>query len=182
MPRYIAFLRGINLGKRRPPMSRLKALFEDLGFAHVSTFIASGNVIFQTKAGTAAKLEQKIERHLERSLGYDVDTFVRSDANLAKILKLDPFPKLSKDEANVHVAFLKEPLSRDLTKKFVACSTNDDAFAVVGREYYWLRRGRMSDSTIWNSPELKALKIPAGTMRNMTSVRKLAQKYGIEKA
>jgi uncharacterized protein (DUF1697 family) len=163
-------------------MSRLKALFEDLGFANVSTFIASGNVIFQTKTATAAKLEQKIERHLERSLGYDVDTFVRSDIDLAKILALNPFPKLSKDDANVHVTFLKKPLSRDLSKKFVACGTNDDAFSVVGREYYWLRRGRMSDSTIWDSPALKALKVPDGTMRNMTSVRKLAEKYGIENA
>ena len=49
MPRYVAFLRGINLGKRRPPMSELKRLFEELGFTNVATFIASGNVLFETK-------------------------------------------------------------------------------------------------------------------------------------
>jgi uncharacterized protein (DUF1697 family) len=45
LQRYIAFLRGINLGKRRLPMSQLKALFEELGFREVETFIASGNVV-----------------------------------------------------------------------------------------------------------------------------------------
>lgn len=163
-------------------MSRLKALFEELGFANVATFIASGNVIFETKVSDTGKLEQRIEQHLKSSLGYGVDTFVRSEADLAKVLALDPFPKRSKDGANVHVAFLKEALSRELAKKFIACGNDDDAFAVIGREYYWLRRGRMTDSKIWESPALKALKIPTGTMRNMSSVRKLAAKHGIEAA
>lgn len=161
-------------------MSRLKELFEELGFAKVATFIASGNVIFETKAADTAKLERRIEQHLKGSLGYEVDTFVRSETDLAKILALDPFPKLSKEGANVHVAFLKEGLSSTLAKKFIACGNKDDAFAVAGREYYWLRRGRMTDSKIWESRDLKALKVPQGTMRNMSSVRKLAEKFGIE--
>ena len=161
-------------------MSQLKSLFEELGFAKVATFIASGNLIFETKAADTGKLEKRIEKQLECSLGYDVDTFVRSESELAKILALDPFPNLSKQGANVHVAFLKEALSRDLAKKFVACGNDDDAFAVVGCEYYWLRRGRMTDSKIWDSPALKALKIPKGTTRNMSSVRKLAAKFGIK--
>jgi uncharacterized protein (DUF1697 family) len=180
MHRYIAFLRGINLGKRRLAMSKLKALFEELGFANVATFIASGNVIFESKAAEAGKLERKIEQHLKRSLGYEVDTFVRSDTELAAIVALDPFPRLSKDGANVHVAFLKDALPSALAKKFVACGNDDDAFAVKGREYYWLRRGRMTDSKIWESADLKALKVPAGTMRNMTTIRKLAARIGID--
>ena len=181
MPRYFAFLRGINLGKRRLAMTRLKALFEELGFVNVSTFIASGNVVFETKAIAADgdKLERNIERYLKSKLGYEVDTFVRGETELADVIALDPFPKHSKEGANVHVAFLKGPLNRDLAKKFTAIGDNDDAFAVKGREYYWLRRGRMTDSKIWASPALKALKIPEGTMRNMTTVRKLAAKHGI---
>lgn len=182
MPRYIAFLRGINLGKRRPPMSKLKSLFEELGFTEVATFIASGNVIFKTKTADSGKLEKKIEQHLKSALAYEVDTFVREEADLAEILALDPFPKLTKDDANIHVTFLKDPLGRDLAKKFIACGDQDDAFAVVGHQYYWLRRGRLTDSEIWESPGLKALKIPRGTMRNMSTIRKLAQKHGIESA
>lgn len=163
-------------------MSQLKSLFEELGFKNVATFIASGNLVFESKTANTAKFEQRIEKHLKEALGYGVDTFVRGEGDLAEILALDPFPKLSKENANVHVAFLKEELSRDLAKKFIACSNNDDAFSVIGREYYWLRRGKMTDSKIWESPALKALKIPTGTMRNMSSVRKLAAKHGIDAA
>ena len=76
MQRYIAFLRGINLGKRRLAMSRLKALFEKLGFRDVETFIASGNVLFSCKATDTSALESRIAKHLHASLGYEVDTSV----------------------------------------------------------------------------------------------------------
>ena len=56
MPRYVAFLRVINLGRRRPAMSELRDHFEALGFAKVGTFISSGNVIFETRAIQTAKL------------------------------------------------------------------------------------------------------------------------------
>ena len=56
MKQYIAFLKGINLGKRRPPMSQLKALFEEIGFTKVETFIASGNVLFSTGEKGEVKL------------------------------------------------------------------------------------------------------------------------------
>jgi len=60
MQRYIAFLRGINLGKRRLLMSQLKALFEELGFDDVETFIASGNVVFSSKVTNTSRLESQI--------------------------------------------------------------------------------------------------------------------------
>ena len=69
MQRYIAFLRGINLGKRRLPMSQLKALFEELGFDDVETFIASGNIVFSSKVTNTSRLESQIAKHLEASLG-----------------------------------------------------------------------------------------------------------------
>ncbi|MEI9865947.1 MAG: DUF1697 domain-containing protein [Limisphaerales bacterium] len=67
MPRYIAFLRGMNLGKRRLPMSRLKELFEELGFDDVATFIASGNVLFSSKIKNTKSLESQIAEHLENA-------------------------------------------------------------------------------------------------------------------
>ena len=83
--RYVAFLRGINLGKRRVAMTRLKALFEELGYGDVATFIASGNVVFSSPSRDAAALETEIASHLEATLGYDVDTFVRTSAEVIKI-------------------------------------------------------------------------------------------------
>ena len=85
MQRYIAFLRGINLGKRRLPMSQLRDLFEELGFDDVETFIASGNIVFSSKVKDASQLESRIAKHLEASLGYNVDTFVRTAEEVATI-------------------------------------------------------------------------------------------------
>ena len=64
MTRYVAFLRAINVGGRRVKMHHLRELFESLGFSNVETFIASGNVIFDSPAEDTRKLEQRIEDHL----------------------------------------------------------------------------------------------------------------------
>jgi len=64
-------------------MDHLRSLFAGLGFANVETFIASGNVIFDSKAKDTSALERKIEKHLLVILGYEVRTFVRSVAEVA---------------------------------------------------------------------------------------------------
>ena len=94
MPHYLAFLCGINLGKRRIKMAHLAALFRALRFTNVETFIASGNVIVSVKSGTAAKLSGQIEQHLHASLGYAVDTFLRTRAELATLATFQPFPRM----------------------------------------------------------------------------------------
>ena len=83
MPQYIAFLRGINVGGHRIRMDRLRSLFEELDLTEVSTFIASGNVIFSTETDDSEALSDKIERHLAQELGYEVATFLRSPTQLA---------------------------------------------------------------------------------------------------
>ena len=76
MSRYIAFLRAINVGGHTVTMDRLRALFTSLGFTRVETFIASGNVIFDTPSRSPTKLESNIEQHLQLALGYEVRTFL----------------------------------------------------------------------------------------------------------
>lgn len=177
MQRYIAFLRGMNLGKRRLPMSQLKELFEELGLAEVETFIASGNVLFSSKEKDPSKLEGRIAQHLGKSLGYAVDTFVRTAEEVAAIGKTKVFPEDGRDGVTVHVGFLQKELAPALSKKFAAVRTDEDEFRIKGREYYWLCRVRTSDSKIWTSSAIKALKLPTSSMRNMTSVRKLIAKH-----
>ena len=179
MPRYVAFLRGINLGKRRPPMSELKRLFEELGFTNVATFIARGNVLFETKSHDGTILEFRIEAHLEKSLGYGVATFIRSEAEVKAVLAYPAFGSEVPEGGAVYVNFLKEPMSSDLAKRLQGCCTDVDEFCVNGREVYWLCRIRSSESEVWTSPAMKTLKFPLATMRNMTSVRKLAAKHGM---
>ena len=176
MQRYVAFLRGINLGKRRPPMSLLKDLFEELGFADVETFIASGNIIFSSKAKGASALEMKIAKHLEKSLGYEVDTFVRAMEEVAAVAEARIFP--GEKDGTVHVGFLQQQLPADVAKKFGAVRTAHDEIRVIGREYYWMCHGiPTNESKVWTLPEVKALKLPTSTMRNLTSIRKLVAKH-----
>ena len=177
MTQYVAFLRGINLGKRRPPMSQLKALFEALGYRDVATFIASGNVIFTTQARDTGKLEAKIAKHLEQSLGYPVATFVRSAAEVVAVGRARAFADQDTAGVTVHVAFLPQALGKSDAAKLEKIRTPIDEFRVVGREFYWLCRTKVLESTVWQSQEMKALKLPDSTMRNLTSVRKLIAKH-----
>jgi uncharacterized protein (DUF1697 family) len=75
---HIAFLRAINIGGRTVKMDHLRSLFESLGYGEVETFIASGNVIFQSPDEDTRALEQQIEAHLRQALGYEVATFLSS--------------------------------------------------------------------------------------------------------
>ena len=176
--RYIAFLRGMNLGKRRLSMTKLKALFTGLGFRDVETFIASGNVIFSTNSTDTAQLEARISKHLESSLGYNVDTFIRTTDDVAKITRSKLFPEDGQPGTTIHVAFLEDKLSAATAHQLEAIDTGYDKFRVKGHEFYWLCRGRMSDSKVWTLPTLKQLKLPNCTMRNITSLRKLIAKHG----
>lgn len=175
---YIAFLRGINLGARRPPMAELRAIFTRLKFTEVATFIASGNVIFSDGSGDRAALEARIEHGLERSLGYPVDTFVRTRAEVAAIAVAQPFsPAESAKAFAVHVVMLKAPLSRGQVTGLAACATTVDAFAPAGRDFHWLCRIKTNESKVWSSPAIKALRLPTCSMRNLTTMRNLAELY-----
>jgi uncharacterized protein (DUF1697 family) len=160
-------------------MDVLKRHFEALGFENVSTFIASGNVIFESKAKDAGKLEKQIEKHLASELGYEVDTFLRTAAEVAAVGKLDPFPNDPWEKSNwtIHVGFHKEPIAKVDAKKLCGIRTDYDAFHVDGRDLYWLTQGGISASTVWKLPEMKQIKLPSSTMRNRKTILNLVEKY-----
>lgn len=171
--RYVAFLRAINVGKHQVKMDHLRKLFEEMGFTNVETFIASGNVIFETKSTKAAALEMRIERHLEQALGYDVGTYLRSCEELAAVAEHQPF-KQPKD-CLLHVAFLKAPADAAIMQQLKAFRSKDDDFHAHERELYWMTRGSFGASPA--AVPLGKLVGKIGTMRNVTTVRKLAAKY-----
>jgi len=174
---YVAFLRGMNLGKRRLSMDRLRAIVEQLGYQQVETYIASGNVIFRASKTPETKLAACISEHLESTLGYPVDTFVRTAADVRSIAEQSVFPQQEELDWNVHVSFFAKKLPTPMAQQLEAIGTKEDAFRVIGRELYWLRKGRMSDSQVWDLPATRQIKLPTHSMRNMNTVRKLAGKY-----
>lgn len=182
MHHYIAFLRGMNLGNRRIKMDDLRALFEELKFADVATFIASGNVIFSSKSGDERKLVGQIQAHLRKSLGYEVDTFLRTRAEVVAVAAFRPFSKaeLEHPAHTIFAGFLADPLSAPLARGLLACRSEVDDFCLQGREYYWLCRIKSHESPAWNSRQMRALKLPSSSMRNLTTIRKLAALYPVE--
>lgn len=182
MHHYVAFLRGINLGNRRLKMDELRARFVELKFADVTTFIASGNVIFSSKTSDGTKLARQIEQHLAKSLGYKVDTFVRSRAEVAAVAAFRPFPAadLAHPAHAVYAGFLRDELSPAQARGLAACRTDVHEFCVNGREYYWVCRKKSPESwDIWATPGMRALKLPSSSMRNLTTIRKLAALYPV---
>ena len=177
MQRYVAFLRGINLGNRRPPMSQLRELFQELDRAEVETFIASVNVIFSSREKDKTKLETQIARHLEQALSYRVDTFVRTAEEVVALGKAKIFQEDGQEGRTIHVGFLHEKLPPKVARDLVAIHTAEDEFQVKGGEYYWLCRIRTNESKVWTLPEMKALRLPTSSMRNISSVRKLIAKH-----
>jgi len=92
MKRYVAFLRGMNLGDRRIKNEELRRHFEAIGFEEVATFRASGNVIFSTPSREAeGRLAERVEAELGKRLGYEVPVFLRSIEEVAAIAGQEPF-------------------------------------------------------------------------------------------
>lgn len=170
--RYVAFLRAINVGGRFVKMDVLRDHFAALRFADVETFIASGNVLFSTSSSDAAALEQRIERRLEQALGYEVATFVRTPAELATLVREEPYQ--DRDEgATLWTGFLKTTVSTAVRDTLRSLSSAAEEVDVRGREVFWLRRDL--DMTVLRTGAKidKALGTPV-TFRNVTTVRKLA--------
>lgn len=175
MARYVAFLRAINVGGRVVKMNVLRGLFESLELSNVETFIASGNVLFDSAARSAANLESRIEEHLERELGYEVATFIRTPAQLAGVGGFAPSAKGLGGPVNaLYVGFLKAAPARELATKVLSYQNDVDAFEFNEREIYWSCSTTVSKSKFSGAQFERTIKAPA-TFRNITTVKKLVE-------
>jgi len=177
MPRYIAFLRAINVGGRVVTMDRLRSLFDSLGFSGVETFIASGNMVFESRSGDTRVLSRKIEQLLQQSLGYEVATFIRTDSEVAAIARHRLFESAKARSAKaLNVGFLSEAPRADARRALMRLRTDSDDFHVHGREVYWLSRTKLSESGFSYAVFEKTLRVQA-TFRGLNTVVRLAAKY-----
>src|SRR6476469_3833694 len=176
MARYVAFLRAINVGGHTVRMEALRRHFEMWGGTNVETFIASGNVIFETRRDQTAA-ERAIEAHIANALGYPVVTYLRSIPELAAVAAHAPFPHEEYDRGGrLFIGFMKSAATRSMTRAVAALRTDIDDLAVEGREAYWLRRTQLMASLATGPAIEKTIGSPI-TMRNVNTVRRLAKKY-----
>jgi uncharacterized protein (DUF1697 family) len=165
---FIALLRAVNVGGTgKLPMSELKAMCETLGFAGVSTYIASGNVVFTSRKSESA-VKKALEAALEGYAGKPVGVMVRSVNDMQAVLAGNPFPKLAPNRTVA--VFLDEPPPADT---LAGVKGRKDEQIRAGRREIYIHYGDGIGQSKLVIPAAKA-----GTARNMNTVAALAKMAG----
>src|SRR6476469_1658689 len=177
MERYVAFLRGMNIGGRRIKNDELRAGFEALGYEDVATFRASGNVIFAAAKKSESALTKAVEAGLGEALGYEVPVFLRSCGEVAAIAAQRPFPakRVQASKGKLQVSLLAKKPTAAARRKVLALASDEDLLALEGRELYWLPSGALLESEL----DLKAIEAALGrdTRRTMGTIEQIAAKH-----
>ena len=167
--RYVAFLRGINLGPtNKISMPELRKMAEELGYTDVATYINSGNLIFSSTKKAAA-LEREISSAITKRFGAGIDVAVRTPAQLKKIVADNPYPDGSPSQ--VAVAFLTKAAPADAKKKVAAIATDAEPFTFAGSEVYVHYSNGMGRSKL--AEKFSAIIGVSSTVRNVNTVTKV---------
>lgn len=178
MQRYVAFLRGMNLGGRRIKNEALRRHFEEMGFGEVATFRASGNVIFASARREAeSRLAGRVEAELDERLGYEVPVFLRSAEEIAAIAGRRPFAAeaIERSRGKLQVSLLRKKPTAAAKKEVLALAGEEDLLAIEERELFWLPSGGLLESSL----DLKAIErlLGADTRRTMGTIEQIAAKF-----
>lgn len=163
MSRYIALVRAVNVGGTgKLPMTALKSMCTDAGFDSIETYIASGNVVFESK-DDATRVRLKLEARLRAFIGESVDVFVRTSTEMRAVLDRNPFP--SGEPGHTYAFFLAQKPPRDAISG--ALRRADEGIRLGRREIYVYYPSGMGKS------KLRIPAASAGTARNMNTIAKL---------
>ncbi|MBA2620764.1 MAG: DUF1697 domain-containing protein [Acidobacteria bacterium] len=135
--RYIALLRGINIGGHRVKMERLRELFAELKVENVRTYIQTGNVFFDTYETDRTALGERIERHLFENLGYEVPTFLRTVEEIERAVNIEPFKEIElTDDKRFLITFIPKPLAADFVLPLVSPKNDYEILRATGGEVF----------------------------------------------
>jgi uncharacterized protein (DUF1697 family) len=152
VPQYVAFLRAINVTGRFIKMVDLAEHVRTLGHANVSTHINSGNVLFQSRQTSAARIAAAMEDGLEPLLGFRAEVFVRTVPQLQAIAaQADALRSRIGPEGDINVAFLQRPLTADDETAIAPLRNAQDDFVCDGHELYWVCQLLQSNSKFSNA-------------------------------
>jgi uncharacterized protein (DUF1697 family) len=135
--KYVAFLRGINLGKRRVKNDQLLQIFTALGYGEVKVLIASGNVVFTADDADEARVTATVERALQGGLGFTVDTMLRTADEIQAMLKAEPFKGIEVTKATrLYVTLLAEKTRSSMPLPYASEDGNFRILSRTDREVY----------------------------------------------
>jgi uncharacterized protein (DUF1697 family) len=177
MQTYISILRGINVGgQKQIQMADLKALYVELKFKDVITYIQSGNVIFKTDAKAANQsLADKIEKAILIKYQFDVRVLIRTIEELKKIITNNPFLNEKKiDIDKLHITFLSDKPVTEMIESINKLDYSPDKFIIAGKEVYLYCPNGYGRTKLSNNFFENKLNVFA-TTRNWKTVNKLAE-------
>jgi uncharacterized protein (DUF1697 family) len=178
MPKYAAFLRGVNLAShRRVSSTQLREMYEAMGFENVGTFRSSGNVVFEGPRSPLPKLTARVEKGMAEALGWDVQVFLRTADEVRAIAAHQPFdPRLvGASNGKLQVSLCVEKPSAQAREQVLALATEEDPLVFGERELYWLPSGGLLESEL----DLKTIEKLIGptTRRTKGTMELLAEKF-----
>lgn len=177
MQKYIAILRGINVGgHRKILMKDLREIFQKMNFKNVQTYIQSGNVIFEfDDTAGISHMENQITNGIKTKYGFDVPVIVRKSEDLFEILNSNPF--INSDDFDIDrlaLTFLGKEPEADKVSIIEKIDFSTDKFKIIGNNAFVYCSGKYSDSKITNQFFENKLKIKA-TTRNWKTIKKLCE-------
>lgn len=175
MQKYIAILRGINVGTgRKVPMADLKALCGKLGLIDLQTYIQSGNLVFElANPEPIPALQDRLEQAFTNAFGFDIPVLIRTAEEWAESIANNPFLKEEKTDIDrLHLTCLKEVPPPELLEKIKVYQYLPDRYEIIGRDVFIFCANGYGTSKLTNPFFEAKLKTPA-TTRNWKTVMKL---------
>jgi uncharacterized protein (DUF1697 family) len=177
MGRYIALLRGINLGARnRVAMPALREALEEAGFDDVKTYVQSGNVVLDSRAKPET-VRRKVEQAISDRFDLEIPVVVRTRAELAAVVKRNPLGKVATEPKRYQVSFLEKKLPAKTLTELEAVAAPTEQVVAHGREIYAWHPAGVARSKLWSKLAGKGLGVTA-TARNWTTVEALLELAG----
>jgi uncharacterized protein (DUF1697 family) len=177
MRRFVAFLRGINVGGHSVVKEQLKESFTSLGFQNISTFKQSGNVIFESDKSNPKEIEARIEEKLQSALGYEVAVFVRTFPQLKRIIDLEAFKGQTSESTSFLVTFLPSAFSTfPFQLPLEIPKSAAQIISAAGMEVFSVTHGG-GEGALPNPFLESKLKVKA-TTRNLNTIREILEKHG----
>lgn len=171
MATYLALFRGVNIGGHgRLPMKELVSLLEELGCRNITTYIQSGNAIFDTARRSRGKLSSDISQAILQRFGFTPMVLLLTAAELKRVITHNPFP--TGDGKALHVLFLAEPPAAPDLERLNALKTASEEFSLGDKVFYLYAPEGIGRSKLAMTAE-RCLGV-SSTGRNWNTVRALA--------
>ncbi|NWJ48156.1 MAG: DUF1697 domain-containing protein [Chloroflexi bacterium] len=176
MGTFLSLFRAINVGgNAQVKMAALKELHEVLGFTNVTTYLQTGNVVFDSEETNPHQLAERIANEFEKRFGFRTEVMIRTQAELKETFHNNPFHNQPEKETKWIVAmFLSDAPDSQVVEGFLSSFSGVEKLFIAGKELYIYYPEGIGNSKLTNAVIEKKLKV-TGTGRNWNTVTKLAE-------